>query len=327
MNRRHLLTLLGAAMGGWPLAAAAQRVQMPTIGLLHGESPAMFGGFLELFREGLAEAGFVEGKNVEIEYRWGEGNNDRLPELAADLVRRQVNVIAAPGSTPAALAAKNATSTIPIVIFTGGDPVALGLAASLGKPGGNVTGATSMGRELAPKRLELLYELIPTATAMALLVNPTNPAIAESTAKAVQAAASALGLELHVLRAGSEAEFEPAFAAIKGSRAGGVVIAIDSFFTARREKLAELALRYRVPAIYQYADFAAAGGALSYGGTVEGYRVAGLYTGRILKGEKPADLPFQQTTKIELIISMKSAKALGLTVPGSLLARADAIIE
>jgi putative tryptophan/tyrosine transport system substrate-binding protein len=327
MNRRQLLALLGAAISGLPLAASAQQSSMPTIGLLHGESPVLFGRFLELFREGLAEAGFTEGRNVTIEYRWAEGRNERLPALAADLVRRKVNVISAPGSTPAALAAKNATSTIPIVIFTAGDPVALGLVAGLNRPGENVTGATSLGRELAPKRLELLRELVPAATAMTLLVNPTNPAIAQSTEKAVQAAARALGLELQVLRAGDEADFEPAFAAMKHARAGGLVIAIDSFFTARREKLAELALRHRIPAIYQYTDFAAAGGVMSYGGTFEGYRIAGLYTGRVLKGEKPAELPVQQTTKVELIISVKNAKALGVQVPGSLLARADAILE
>jgi putative ABC transport system substrate-binding protein len=327
MNRRALLSLIGGATTAWPLTARAQQNALPVIGYLGSESPALSASFLRVFRQGLEQAGFVEGKNVEIEYRWAEGQNERLPALAADLVRRQVSVIAAPGSTPAALAAKRATATIPIVIFTAGDPVALGLVASLNKPGGNVTGTTSLGGELAPKRLELLRELLPKATAMALLVNPTNPALAESTAKATQDAARILGLNLHILRAGAESEFDALFSSLNRLRASGLVIAIDSFFTGRRERLAELALRYGIPAIYQYRDFAAAGGAMSYGGTLNGYNVAGLYTGRILKGEKPADLPVQQLTRTELVINLKTAKALGLEFPRLLLARADEVIE
>jgi len=237
-------------------------------------------------------------------------------------------VIAAPATTPAALAAKAATATIPIVILTAGDPVALGLVASLDHPGGNITGAASLGGELAPKRMELLHELMPTATMMALLVNPTNPALAESTTREVQAAARTLGLKLHILRASAESDFDTVFATMLQLKATALEIAIDSFFTARREQLAELALRHRVPAIYQYRDFAAAGGVMSYGGSLtEGYRLVGLYTGRILKGEKPADLPIQQTTKVELIVNLKTAKALGLDVPATLLARADEVIE
>jgi putative tryptophan/tyrosine transport system substrate-binding protein len=251
-----------------------------------------------------------------------------LPALAADLVRRQVNVIATPGTTPAALAAKAATTTIPIVFFTAGDPVALRLVASLNRPGGNLTGATSLGGDLAPKRLELLHQLMPTATVMAALVNPSNPALAESTARKLQEAAHSLALRLHTLRASTERDFDPVFRELVRLRAATLVIAIDSFFTARREQLGALALRHGIAAIYQDRDFAVAGGVMSYGGSLtEGYRLVGLYTGRILKGEKPADLPVQQLTRIELIINMKTAKALGVIVPPTLLALADEVIE
>ena len=328
MKRRDFITLLCGAGVTWPLAARAQQPAVPVVGFLSSESPVLFANALRIFRQGLSETGYVEGQNVAIEYRWAEGQNDRLPTLAADLVRRQVSVIAAPATTPAALAAKAATATIPIVILTAGDPVALGLVASLDHPGGNITGAASLGGELAPKRMELLHELMPTATMMALLVNPTNPALAESTTREVQAAARTLGLKLHILRASAESDFDTVFATMLQLKATALEIAIDSFFTARREQLAELALRHRVPAIYQYRDFAAAGGVMSYGGSLtEGYRLVGLYTGRILKGEKPADLPIQQTTKVELIVNLKTAKALGLDVPATLLARADEVIE
>jgi len=326
VTRRKFITLLsGAAV--WPAVAPAQQAPMPVIGFLGSESPALFASPLRLFLQGLSETGYIEGKNVAIEYRWAEGQNDRLPALAADLVRRRVSVIAAPGTTPAALAAKAATTTIPIVFFTGGDPVALGLVASLNRPGGNLTGATSLGGQLAPKRLELLHQLMPTATVMALLVNPTNPVLAESTARETQEAARSLGLRLHTLHASTERDFDSVFAALVQLRASGFVIAIDSFFTGRREQLAALALRHGIPAIYQYRDFAAAGGVMSYGGSLEPYRLVGLYTGRILKGEKPADLPVQQATRIELIINMKTAQALGLSVPPKLLALADELIE
>jgi putative ABC transport system substrate-binding protein len=327
MRRRKFIMLLGG-LAAWPLPLSAQQPVIPAIGFLGSESPALSASLLRIFHQGLGETGYVEGQNVAIEYRWAEGQNDRLPALAADLVRRQVSVIAAPGTTPAALAAKAATATIPIVIFTAGDPVALGLVASLNRPGGNVTGTTSLAGELAPKRLSLLHELLPTATVMALLVNPSNPTLAESTTREVQATARTLGLQLHILRASAERDFDTVFATMLQLKATALVIAVDSFFTGRREQLAALALRHGIPAIYQSRDFAAAGGVMSYGGSLtDGYRLVGLYTGRILKGEKPADLPVQQTTRIELIINMKAAKSLGLDVPATLLVRADEVIE
>ncbi|MBA3776857.1 MAG: ABC transporter substrate-binding protein [Betaproteobacteria bacterium] len=327
MTRRDFIILLGAA-AAWPVAARAQQALMPTIGFLGSESAAMFATHLRMFRQGLSETGYVEGQNVAIEYRWAEGQNERLPALAADLVRRQVAVIATPGTTPAALAAKAATTTIPIVFFTAGDPVALKLVGSLSRPGGNLTGATSLGGELAPKRLELLHQLMPTATVMAVLVNPSNPALAESTASKVQEAARALGLRLHTLRAATERDFDSVFTELVRLRASGLVIGIDSFFTARREQLGALALRHGIAAIYQDRDFAVAGGVMTYGVSLtEGYRLVGLYTGRILKGERPADLPVQQLTRIELIINMKTAKALGLSVPPILLVLANEVIE
>ena len=259
---------------------------------------------------------------MTIDYLWAEGRNDRLAGLAAELVRRGVDVIAVPATTPGALAAKAATATTPIVIFTAGDPIALGLVASLNRPGGNITGITNLSGELAPKRLELLRELLPMATDMVLLINPTNLTLMAATTTEAQAAAQMLGVKLHVLQAGMESEFDSIFTKLSQLRASGLVIAVDSFFTGRREQLAELALRHRVPAIYQTRDFAAAGGAMSYGGSLaDAWRLVGSYTGRILKGEKPADLPVQQITRIELIINLKAAKSLGLTVPPTLLAR------
>jgi putative ABC transport system substrate-binding protein len=328
IDRRTFLAGTGAVLLAAPVIAEAQQAGKPVIGFLGSESPALFATPLRIFRQGLSETGYVEGQNVAIEYRWAEGQNDRLPALAADLVRRKVSVIDALGATPAALAASAATRTIPIVFLTAGDPVALKLVASLNRPGGNLTGLTSSGLELAPKRLELLHELVPTASVMALLVNPTNPALAESTVREVQDAARSLGLRLHTLRASTERDFDSVFAAMVQLRVSGLVIAIDSFFTGRREQLAALALRHGIPAIYQYRDFAAAGGVMTYGGSLtEQYRLAGLYTGRILKGEKPADLPVQQVTRVELVINLKTAKALGLTIPPSLLGRADEVIQ
>ena len=328
MRRRQFLGVLAGAAASLPLSARAQQPAMPRIGFLSSESPALFASPLRFFRQGLSEAGFVEGKNVAIEYRWAEGQNDRLPALAADLVLRQVSVIVTPGSTPASLAAKKATATIPIVVYTAGNPVALGLVASLDRPGGNVTGATSLGGELAPKRLELLHELMPKATVMALLVNPTNPALADATARATQAAAGTLGLQLQVLQASTERDFDEVFATLVQMRANALVIAIDSFFTGRREILGGSALRHGIGAIYQYRDFAAAGGVMSYGDNLGyGYHLAGVYAGRILKGEKPADLPVQQASKAELVINLKAAEALGLTVPLALQVRADDVIE
>ena len=327
MRRREFITLVWGAALASPLAARAQS-KRPVIGFLGSESPARIGSLLRFFWQGLGELGFVEGQNVTIDYLWAQGRNDLLPALAAELVSRGVDVIAAPATTPGALAAKSATATIPIVIFIAGDPIALGLVASLNRPGGNITGTTNLSGELAPKRLELLRELLPTATDLALLINPTNPTLMAATTTEAQAAAQTLGVKLHILQAGTEREFDSISAKLSQLRASGLVIAVDSFFSSRREQLAELALRHRVPAIYQTRDFAAAGGVISYGGSLaDAFRLVGFYTGRILKGEKPADLPVQQSTKVELIINLKVAKALGLTVPISLLGRADEVIE
>jgi putative ABC transport system substrate-binding protein len=327
MTRRRFVTVLGAALV-WPVAARAQQTLTPTIGFLGSESPALFASHLRMFHQGLGETGYVEGRNVAIEYRWAEGQNDQLPALAADLVRRGVAVIATPGTTPGALAAKAATTAIPIVFFTAGDPVTLKLIASLNRPGGNATGATSLGGDLAPKRLDLLHQLMPTAAVMAGLVNPSNPVLAESTARRLQEAARGLGLRLHTLRARTERDFTSVFSELVRLRVSVLVIAIDSFFTARREQLGALALRHGIAAIYQDRDFAVAGGVMSYGGSLtEGYRLVGLYTGRILKGERPPDLPVQQITRVELIINMKAIKALGLSVPPTVLTRADEVIE
>jgi putative tryptophan/tyrosine transport system substrate-binding protein len=328
MRRREFLGVLGGATAvAWPLAARAQQPAMPVIGFLGFASPELWAGGVRAFRQGLSETGYVEGRNVAIEYRWAEGHNDRLSALAEDLVRRQVTVIATPGSTPAVLAAKAVTSSIPIVFNTASDPVKLGLVASLNQPGGNLTGVTELNLEVGPKRLELLHEAVPAATIVALLVNPTSPDLAESSEKDIARAARTLGLQLHVLHASAERDFDMVFATLVQARAGALIIGADALFTSRLEQLAALTVRHAVPAIYQYG-FAAAGGLMSYGGRFgDGYGQVGVYTGRILKGEKPADLPVLQATKVELIINMKTAKALGLTVPLTLLGRADAVIE
>jgi putative tryptophan/tyrosine transport system substrate-binding protein len=321
VKRRELITLLGAA-AAWPLAARAQQ------GYLGAGSPDKDANRVRAFRQGLSETGYVEGQNVEIEYRWAEGRNDRLPALAVELVRRQVAVIAADGGTASALAAKAATATIPIVFQLGGDPVALGLVASLNRPGGNLTGVTSLTAEVGQKRLELLQEMVPTATTYALLVNPTNSAFAETQSRDLQAAAVILGLKLHVLHASSESDFDIVFASLFQKRAGGLVISSDAFFTSMSEQLAAAASRHAVPAIFAFREFAAAGGLMSYGSNfTEIHRQVGVYTGRLLKGEKAADLPVQQSTKVELIINLKAASVLGITVPLSLLGRADEVIE
>jgi putative tryptophan/tyrosine transport system substrate-binding protein len=300
---------------------------MPVVGFLSSGSPNALVDLVGAFHLGLNEAGYVEHRNVGIEYRWAEGQYDRLPALAADLVRRQVTVIVTSGGTPSALAAKSATTTIPIVFSTASDPVAAGYVASLNRPGGNLTGITTLNVEVGPKRLELLRELVPTAATIALLINPTNPA-AETALRDLQTPIRTLGLQLHVLRASSERTIDDAFAALVQLRAGGLLIGPDPFFNTRSEQLAVSALRNAVPAVYQYREFVLAGGLMSYGGNLtDQYRQIAAYVGRILKGEKPADMPVQQGTKIELFLNLKTAKALGLTVPISLLARADEVIE
>jgi putative ABC transport system substrate-binding protein len=326
MRRREFITLLGGAAATWPLAVRAQQPAMPVIGFLNSGSPGRAASLMTAFRRGLKEAGYVEGQNVAVEYRWANGQYDQLAALADDLVRRQVSVIVA--NTPANLVAKASTSTIPIVFTTGGDPVQFGLVASLNRPGGNITGVTNLNVELGPKRLELLHELVPSASVMALLVNPADPYVAEPVLRETESAARKLGLQLHVLRASTEADFDGAFASLSPLRAGGLVISAGAFLANHSEPLAALALQHLVPAIFQDRRFAAVGGLASYGGdTTESYRLAGAYAGRILKGEKPADLPVQQATRVELIINLKTAKALGVTVPLTLLGRADEVIE
>jgi putative ABC transport system substrate-binding protein len=323
MRRRELMLLVGGAM----TAAGALRAQqkaMPVIGYLSFFSPGP-NVPLAAFRQGLSESGYVEGQNVTIEYRWAEGRYDRLPALAADLVARKVDLIATNGGPPSALAAKNATSTIPIVFTGGGDVVAAGLVASFSRPGGNVTGASLMGAELPPKRLDLLSELVPHAGVIALLVNPSNP---NTEPQDVEMAARKKGLQLEILKAGALDEFETAFASLVELHVGALVVGADPLFNSRREELVALAARHAVPAIYEWREFAIAGGLISYGPSLTGmYRQAGAYVGRVLAGAKPADLPVQQPATFELVINLKTAKALGLTVPPAILARADEVIE
>jgi putative tryptophan/tyrosine transport system substrate-binding protein len=326
VRRRDFITLLGGAAAAWPLAVWAQQSAMPVVGFLNTRVPGADPHLLAAFRRGLKETGYVEGQNVTIEYRWAYNQYDRLPALAADLVRRQVTVIAAIGS-PSAPAAKATTTTIPIVFIIGFDPVEVGLVTSLNRPGGNLTGVTVLGVELGSKRLELLHELAPTANIVAALVNPNTPA-AETQSTDLQTAARTLGLKLHGLHARTEGDFDTVFATLLQLGAGGLVVGNDTFFSTRSEQLAALALRHGVPAIFQYRQFVEAGGLMSYGGDLaDNYRLTGVYTGRVLKGEKPADLPVIQSTKVELIINLKTARALGLTVPLTMLGRADEVIE
>jgi putative ABC transport system substrate-binding protein len=327
MRRREFVALIGSALA-WPGETFGQRATIPVIGFLNAGSPDEHPENVTAFRRGLNESGYIERQTVSIDYHWAEGQYERVPAMAADLVRHQVSVIVAPDSTLAAMAAKEATTTIPIVFRIGTDPVEVGLVASLRRPGGNLTGVTTLGVGLGPKRLELLRELVPTATNFALLVNPANSAVADTTSNDLQAAVSSMGLRLHVMQASTRQEIDAAFANLAQLPTGGVVIATDAFFNSRSTQLAALALQYRLPAIYQFREFAAAGGLMSYGGDVpDAYYLVGVYVSRILKGEKPAELPVQQSTNVELIINTKTAKTLGLTVPLPLLGRANEVIE
>jgi putative tryptophan/tyrosine transport system substrate-binding protein len=327
MRRRAFITFIGGA-AAWPLAARAQHAAMPVIGFLCSESPEAAAIRVRAFHQGLNEVGYVEGRNVGVEYRWAEGQNDRLPALAANLVHRHVAAIASVGASPAALAAKAATATIPIVFQVGVDPVEIGLVASLNRPGGNITGVTSLSIELGPKRLEVLHQLIPTAKILGLLVNPTNRNATEAQIKVAQAAAESFGLQLHILYASNDHEFDAVFSSLAERRVGGLTIGPDPYFLGHSQQLAALAIHQAVPALSSYREFPLAGGLMSYGSDLaDQYRLVGIYIGRILKGEKPADVPVQQPTKMELVINLKTAKVLGLDVPPKLLALADEVIE
>jgi putative ABC transport system substrate-binding protein len=328
MRRRELIRLLGAATAAWPLTAGAQQTAVPVVGVLDSISPDSVREYLAPFRQGLGEAGYVEGQNVAIEYRWAQGRYDRLAELASDLVRRQVNVIAVPSSTPASLAAKAATTTIPIIFSVGNDPVQLGLVASLGRPGGNATGINFFIAELAAKRLDLLHELVPGAARVAVLANPTDAIRTKSYVRDVEAAGRAIGMQIHVLHASSIGEIDAAFTTVVSERMDALFVVPDSFFANRRVQFATLAARHVIPASYGQRDYVEAGGLMSYGTSLaDARRQVGFYTGRVLKGEKPAELPVLQPTRFELAINLTTAKALGLNVPPTLLGLADEVIE
>jgi len=328
MNRRDFITLLGGAAAAWPLTARAQQPSMPVIGYLSARTPGDSVEVLADFRRGLAETGFLEGQNVAIEYRWLEGHYDRLQEMVADLVQRRVAVIAIPNTTGSVLAAKAATQTIPIVFNIGSDPVAMGLVATLSHPGKNVTGVAMLQTAVTAKRLELLHELVPTARSIAILVNPGNPGFAAADAKEAQQAARALGVNLLVLNANNSSEIDAAFATLVQQQAGALLISGDVFYISRTDQLVALAARHAVPTIYAYLEQGAAGALMCYGASLAPTQhTVGVYTGRILKGENPADLPVQQVTKLQLVINMKTARALGLEVPLPLLALADEVIE
>jgi len=325
MRRRELIALVGGA-AAWPLAARGQQPAAPVIGFLHGASPEGYAPMVTAFRQGLKEVGYVDGHNVSIEFRWADGHYDRLSAMTADLVRRQVAVIFT-GGTPPALAAKATTSTIPIVILVGIDPVELDLVGSLNRPGGNVTGLVILAAELAAKKLELLHEVLPAAATIAMLVNPTTP-LAKAELRAVQNAAHSRGLQLHVLNASNESEIDTVFGRLVELRATAIVVNVDPFLNSRRAQIVALAARHAVPAVYGVRDFTTAGGLMSYGtDLVDNYRRGGIYAGKILKGAKASDLPVEQATKVELVINLKTAKALGLSIPTTLLARADEVIE
>jgi putative ABC transport system substrate-binding protein len=326
MRRREFITFLGSTAIAWPLAARAQHAAMPVVGFLHYASPGTFAHLAEAVRRGLKEAGYVEGQNVTIEYRWADGHYDRLPALAAELVRRHVTVITAGGNV-AAQAAKAATTVIPIVFTSGADPVWSGLVESLSRPGANLTGATLVAAELALKRLEVIRELLPQARVVAMIVNPNYPG-AESEMAEVEAAGPVIGLQIQKVTAGDVSALETAFATISQMHVDAVTVGTDGFFITRREQIAALAARYAVPGIYPFPDFPAAGGLASYGASLaDAYRQAGVYAGRVLKGAKPADLPIAQPVKFELIVNLKTAKALGLAIPSAVLSRADEVIE
>ena len=327
MRRRDFITWVGGATA-WPFGTRAQQPAMPVVGFLSDASQDSFPDRLGAFRHGLGEQGYIEGKNIVIEYRWANGQRDKLPALAADLVRKRVKVIAAIGGPPQALAAKQASSGIPIVFQVGADPVAMGLVESLAHPGGNMTGVTSMNTDVVSKRLELMHQLAPSATSIALLVDPTYPVNAENEKKEMQTAAQTLRLEIHVLGANSDSEFEAVFANLRSLKIGALVLGSAQLFTSNSQKLSALAIRDGIPAVSPYREFPAAGGLMSYGGDIaESWRLAGVYTGRVVKGEKPADLPVQQSTKFDFVINMKTAKTLGLAIPPGVLSIATRVIE
>lgn len=328
IDRRHFIA--GAILSGgvWPITASAQQPVMPQVGMLGSATLDEWTSRLAAFRAGLGEAGFAEGRNVVIEYRWASGHNDRLPDLAADLVSRRVAVIAVIGNAPSVQAAKRATTTIPIVFRAAVDPIAAGFVESIGRPGGNITGVTTLGVELGPKQLEFLHELVPTAVHFALLINPTNPIIAEIGKKTMPAIAARMGLQLHIFSASTNPEIDATFAEMSRIGVSALIVSADSFFNSRNKRIAELAIRYRIPTITPYREFAESGGLLSYGGSInDGARQAGVYVGRILKGEKPGDLPIVRPVKFELVVNNKTVKTLGLAIPRNLLAFADEVIE